>query len=220
MTMKNSNTGNSTLTVNCTKSVLLAILLILPAVTSTVWGQAKKAPELPPGAVAKKPSMAPTLPELKPNQVRVNVGVSTAKPEDIIDIPITLSAANEMKINSVIETFSYTTNVLSLTRTELGLAGEQSKAEVKTEVKDGPSPDLSTMIVTITSPEQIKPGILTYLKFQVATDATKGTISMKVLDTKVTGDAKVDVAQGRDGEVNIFNRDEEIPIVGCFFFNH
>lgn len=193
------------------KGMFLASLFIFFLLPSLSWSQ------------AKKPAGKPPEPPANPNEVRINVGVSTAKPEDIIDIPITLSAPDTAKIAKVVENIGIPKKILSLNKTELGLAGEQSQAEVKTDIKDDSSnPDQSNLEVTIAGKGQLKPGILVYLKFTVAATATKGVISLKVLDSKAIADGggTVETAKGKDGEVNIFNKDEEIPVVGCFFFNH
>lgn len=185
---------------------LLTLFLLVPQL---LWSQGARQ--------GKKPEAAPA----DTSQPRVNVGVSTAKPGDVIDIPITLSAADTVKVNTVVETVSFPKKVLSLTKTELGLAGEQSQAEIKTDTKDGADED-NNLVVTISSKELLKPGILAYLKFKVSEEAKKGTVVLKVLDSKLmaSGGSNVEVAKGKDGEVTIFNKDEEIPVVGCFFFMH
>ncbi len=188
--------------------LLTLSVLFLPALT---WCQATRQ--------GKKPEQQPA----GSSQPRVNVGVSTAKPGDIIDIPITLSAPDTVKVNTVVQTLSFPKKVLSLTKTELGLAGEQSQAEIKTDTKDDSADEnLSGLVVTISSKGLLKPGILAYLKFKVSPDAAKSTVVLKVLDSKLTaeGSGSVEVAKGKDGEVTIFNLNEEIPIVGCFFFSH
>jgi len=190
--------------VSQTRLLILMVGLLLPGI---VWGQGRK----PPAA------------DEKTDQVRVNVGVSTAKPEDIIDIPLTLGVPEGTKVSSVTETVSYPKKVLSLTKVELGLAGEQSKAEVKQNVKDdaGDS-NLTDLEVNISSSEGLKPGIMAYMKFKVDPSATKGSVAIKVVDSKATSDSgqPLQMAKGKDGEVSIFNKDEEIPVVGCFFFSH
>lgn len=187
----------------------LALSVLSPPTLS--WSQGDKR-----GKKAEQPPAGSSQP-------RVNVGVSTAKPGDIIDIPITLSASDTVKVGTVIQTVSFPKKALSLTKAELGLAGEQSQAEIKTDVKDDSADaTLSDLVATISSKGLMKPGILAYLKFKVATDATKGTVVLKVLDSKLMaeGGAPVEVAKGKDGEVTIFNANEEIPVVGCFFFSH
>jgi len=189
-------------------AVAFLLALIVFAVPELSWSQAAKQ--------GKKPE-----PLADNSQPRVNVGVSTAKPGDVIDIPITLSAADTVKVNTIVETVSFPKKVLSLTKTDLGLAGEQSQAEIKTDAKDG-ADENTDLVVTISSKELLKPGILAYLKFKVSPEAKKGTVVLKVLDSKVTANAggNVEFAKGKDGEVTIFNLDEEIPVVGCFFFTH
>jgi len=155
--------------------------------------------------------------------VRLNVGVSTAKPGDVIDIPLTLGVPEGMSVRSVVETISFPKKVLSLAKTELGLSGELSQAEIKTNITDdkGDS-DLSDLEITISSKTPLKPGILAYLKFKVSGDAKKGSVSLKVVSSKATtsGGETVEMAKGKDGEVTLFNANEELPVVGCFFFSH
>jgi len=190
-------------------TLLLSGLLLLPVLG---WGQ----------AAVRRPGGKPPADE-KLDKVRVNVGVSTAKPEDAIDIPLTLGIPEGTKVSSITETVSYPKKVLALTKTELGLAGEQSEAEIKENVKDDASDaSLSDLEVTISAKNGMKPGILAYLKMKVDPNATKSTVAIKIVDSKATSDAgqPLEMAKGKDGEVDIFNKDEEIPIVGCFFFSH
>jgi cohesin domain-containing protein len=186
-------------------------LLFLPTLA---WSQAK------PGNRGKLSSPAAAN---QPQGVRVNVGVSTAKPADTIDIPLTLSMPESMKPTLVSETISFPKKVLSLTKMEMGLAGEQSQAEIKSNVKDDSNdPEASLIDVTVSSKGPLKPGILAYMKFKVSERATKSTVVLKLLDSKVTGEGgqALTAAQGKDGEVTIFNANEEIPVIGCFFFSH
>jgi len=192
-------------------------ILVLP---SMIWAQGKP-PAGKGGAPAK--GAPPAQPALGPDQIRINVGVSTAKPEDIIDIPLTLSVPDITKATSITETVSFPKDTLSLTKAELGLAGEQSQAEIKSDVKDDSSdPSASLAVVTISSKTPLKPGILAYLKFKVSEKAKKGTVVLKIADSKAdsSGGPALTAVKGKDGEVTIFNSDEEIPIVGCFFFSH
>lgn len=185
---------------------LLALIILL--VPQLSWSQAR--------TQGKKPE-----PGTDSSQPRVNVGVSTAKPGEVIDIPITLSAADTVKANTIVETISFPKKVLSLMKAELGLAGEQSQAEIKTDMKDD-ADENTHLVVTISSKELLKPGILAYLKFKVSPEAKKGTVVLNVVDSKLTANSggSVEYAKGKDGEVTIFNVDEEIPVVGCFFFTH
>lgn len=191
-------------------------ILVLPSLS---WAQ-KPAPAKD-GAPAKGAPPAQT--SLGPDQVRINVGVSTAKPTDIIDIPLTLSTPDATKATSITETVSFPKDTLSLEKAELGLAGEQSQAEIKADVKaDSSDPAASQVVVTISSKSPLKPGILAYMKFKVSDKAKKGTVVLKIVDSKAdsSGGPTLTAVKGKDGEVTIFNSDEEIPVVGCFFFSH
>ena len=192
-------------------------ILIIPSLT---WAQGK--PAAGKGAAPAK-GAPPAQAALGPDEVRINVGVSTAKPEDIIDIPLTLSTPDVTKATSITETVSFPKDTLSLNKAELGLAGEQSQAEIKSDVKDDSSdPTASLVVATISSKAPLKPGILAYLKFKVSNKAKKGTVVLKIVDSKAenSGGGTLTAVKGKDGEVTIFNSDEEIPIVGCFFFSH
>ena len=65
-------------------------------------------------------------------------------------------------------------------------------------------------------------GILAYLKFRMAKDVKKGGFALKLSGVKVSSseNTPIEVAKGKDGEVNVFESDEEIPVLGCFFFSH
>lgn len=197
--------------------LLLLNIFVLPSLT---WAQGK-APAGKGAAPAK--GAPPAQSALGPDQVRINVGVSTAKPEDIIDIPLTLSVPDVTKATSITETVSFPKDILSMSKAELGLAGEQSQAEIKADVKDDPSdPTASLVVVSISAKSPLKPGILAYLKFKVSAKAKKGTVVLKIADAKAesSGGPTLTAVKGKDGEVTIFNSDEEIPVVGCFFFSH
>jgi len=186
--------------------LLLSSLLFVP---KPAWSQVRR-PTRP-------------QPEEKLTQPRVNVGVSAAKPDDIIDIPLTLGTPEGVKVGSVIQTINFPKKILEFTKAELGLAGEQSEAEIKSDLKnDSGNPDLSLLVVSISSKAFLKPGILAYLKFKVSDDAKKGQVILKIVDSKISSPSgePLQAAHGKDGEISLFNKDEEIPIVGCFFFTH
>ena len=152
--------------------------------------------------------------------VTVNVGISTAKPGDPIDIPVTLSGSGQAPMSSIVAEISFPKNALHFVRAEAGLAGEASEADVHGVLKDGG--DDSLIEVTIAAKRPIKFGILAYLKFRVSTEAKKGSVQLKMRSSKAaTPDGQpVQLAKGKDGEVTVFNLDETIPQMGCFFFTH
>ena len=150
----------------------------------------------------------PTWTWSQAQQARVNVGVATTLAGDTVDIPLILAAPETLQIGSVVQTISFPKKLLSLTRTELGLAGEQSQAAIKTKTTDDSgNSDLSRVEVTISFPGPMKPGVLAYLKFKVSTEARKGTIPLKVVDSKATtaSGGPLPMAKGKDGEVGVFN---------------
>jgi hypothetical protein len=61
-----------------------------------------------------------------------------------------------------------------------------------------------------------------YIKFKVAKDAQKGELKLDLLDSsaKAADGKPVELAKGDSGSVTMFAIDEEIPVVGCFFFTH
>ena len=155
-------------------------------------------------------------------QARVSLGAIPLLAGDTADIPLILSAPETIKIASVVETISLPKKLVSFTKAVLGLAGEQSQAEINTKTTDGGSPDLSTLEVTITSKGPMKAGVLAYLKFKVSPDARKGTITLKLLESKGTTESggPVQITNGKDGAIGVFDTTEEMPIIGCFFFSH
>jgi len=156
-------------------------------------------------------------------EVRVNVGVLSAKPGEPIDIPLTLSGGEEPQLNAVVVEISFPKDMLSFVRTELGLSGELSKASVQaTEKLDPEDSKVSLLEVTISGENPIRPGLLAYLKFRVSTSAAKGTFTLELRNsnaTTVEGEP-LQMTKGTDGQVELFGIDEEIPIVGCFIFSH
>ena len=160
----------------------------------------------------------------KPSQPAVvNLGFAATLAGDTVDIPISLSAPETVKVFSVAKTISFPKKLLSLTKAELGLAGEQSHAEIKTSIaEDAGNSELSLLRLAISSKQPMKPGILADLKFKVSTAARKGTIALKVVDSKATtlGGAPLQMARGKDGVIGVFDTIEEMPVIGCFFFTH
>ena len=156
-------------------------------------------------------------------EVKLNVGLSTAKPGEPIDIPLTLSKGDEPQLNEVVGEVSYPKDALSFVDVELGLSGELSDASVQATEKENPDDsEVSLLEVTISGEKPIRPGILAYMKFRVSEGAAKGTLTLELKSSKgttVEGDP-VQMAEGRDGQVELFGADEEIPMVGCFFFTH
>jgi len=153
----------------------------------------------------------------------LNVGLSTAKPGDPVDIPLTLSGAETPRLGSITVEISFPKATLRFVRASAGLSGEMAEANVQGTVRDAPDVSgLSLLTVTITAKQPIKLGILAYLQFRVATDAPKGTVQLR--DQSLQGGSlerePQTLAKGRDGRVEIFERNEQIPLIGCFFFTH
>ena len=178
--------------------VLLALLLLVP-----VSGRA-------------------AAPQAEP--AKVNVGFSNTKPGEPLDLPLTLSALDPLPVGKLVAGITFPKNALSFDAAELALAGEQSEAQIATAVKEVPGESsLSLLEFTMTTKGTLRPGILAYIKFRVSTEAKKGSLSLKWNDLKATspdGQPVSQVAKGKDGTVVVFNLDEDIPVVGCFFFTH
>ena len=156
-------------------------------------------------------------------EVKLNVGLSTAKPGEPIDIPLTLSKGDEPQVNRVVGEIGFPKDTFSFVDVELGLSGELSDAKVQASEKEDPDDSkVSLLVVTISGEKPIRPGILAYIKFRVSTNAAKGTIVLELKNSKATTmeGEPVQMAEGRDGQVELFGLDEEIPVVGCFFFTH
>ncbi|HWP84327.1 MAG TPA: cohesin domain-containing protein [Terriglobia bacterium] len=155
--------------------------------------------------------------------LRVNVGIAAAKPGDPIDIPLTLSGGESGQIGSVVVHVGVPKKLLTYTEVERGLAVELADGEVTVATADDKS-DSSQMVVDFSAKGKscIKPGILGYLKFNVSTEAQKGDIALKLLGTEATAceGGPLQMAKGDDGQLTVFALDEEIPVIGCFFFSH
>ena len=155
--------------------------------------------------------------------MKLNVGLSTAKPGEPIDIPLTLSKGDEPQVNRVVGEIGFPKDTLSFVDVELGLSGELSDVNVQAVEKEDPDDSkVSLLEVTISGEKPIRPGILAYIKFRVSTNAAKGTIVLELKNAKATTmeGKPVQMAEGRDGQVELFGLEEEIPVVGCFFFTH
>jgi hypothetical protein len=166
-----------------------------------------------------------TLPAKAQNDagVQINVGIAAAKPGDPIDIPLTLSGNENATVGSVLMHVEFPKKLLTYTDSERGLAVELADGEIKVAASDDKNDSTQTVLeISATAKSPIKPGIMGYLKFNVSTDAQKGVIVLKVMDTKATAadGGKMELAKGDDGQLTIFALDETIPVVGCFFFTH
>ncbi len=154
---------------------------------------------------------------------RINMGFASAKPTDLIDIPVTFSGSEGVQANSLLLHVSFPKDTLTYESVERALAAELADAEVKTTVADDKSDKtLGVVEVNVVGKTAIKPGIVAYVKFRVAKDAKKGEIKLGMLDSSAKGadGSPVELAKGDDGNVTLFNMDEEIPVIGCFFFTH
>lgn len=166
---------------------------------------------------------AGTLAAQETSGLRVNVGIAAAKPGEPIDIPLTLSGGEGGQVGSVMVHIGIPKKILSYTDLERGLAVELADGEVNVTSADDPAdPSQTVLEFSAKGKSCIKPGILGYLKFDVSTDAKKGVVDLKLLDSKGTtcDGAALQLAKGDNGQLTIFALDEQIPVVGCFFFTH
>jgi len=155
--------------------------------------------------------------------VRVNVGIAAAKPGDPIDIPLTLSGGENGQVGSVVVHIGVPMEILKYTGLERGLAVELADGEVEvTAANDKANASQTLLAFSAKGKSCIRPGILGYVKFDVSTSAQKGDVILKLIGTEATTceGAATQLAQGDDGQLTIFALDEQIPVVGCFFFTH
>lgn len=153
----------------------------------------------------------------------LNIGQSTAKPGDPVDIPLTISGKEQPQMGTITVELTFPKDALRYVRGSAGLSGEMAGAAVDGTTGDAPDASgMSLLTVKITAKQPIKPGILAYVHFRVSTDAKKGVVPLKAqsVEAKTLGGQSQQLAKGRDGRVEVFARDETIPLVGCFFFTH
>ena len=156
-------------------------------------------------------------------QPTLNIGMSTAKPGDPVDIPVTISGAEQPQMGFIQLELTFPKETLHYVRGSAGLSGEMAGAAVEGKLRDAPDvPGLSILSVSIAAKQPIKPGILAYIHFRVSTDAQKGMAALKArsVEAKTLNGESQPLAKGRDGQVEVFARDETIPLIGCFFFTH
>jgi hypothetical protein len=156
-------------------------------------------------------------------QPTLNIGISTAKSGDPVDIPLTISGAEQAQMGSIQLELTFPKETLHYVRGSVGLSGEMAGAAVEGTIRDAPDiSGLSFLTVSITAKQPIKPGILAYIHFRVSTEAPKGMVPLKgrSVEAKTLSGESQPLAKGRDGQVEVFARDETIPLIGCFFFTH
>lgn len=153
----------------------------------------------------------------------LNIGISTAKPGDPVDIPLTLSGAEQPRMGSITVEITFPKTALTFVRASAGLAGEMAEATIQGTLRDAPEvTGLGLLTVSISATKPLKPGILGYLHFRVSTEAGKGMVQLKdrAAQAATLDGGPQSLAKGRDGRVEVFERDETIPLIGCFFFTH
>ena len=153
----------------------------------------------------------------------LNVGISTAKPGDPVDIPLTISGKEQPQMGSITLELTFPKAALHYVRASAGLSGEMAEATVEGTARDAPDVSgLSFLTVSIKAKQPIKPGILAYIHFRVSTDAPKGMVPLRArtVQAATSNGEPQPLAKGRDGQVEVFDRDETIPLIGCFFFTH
>jgi len=175
------------------------------------------------GGILAVAAFTPAPAQAQEGDVRINVGIAAAKPGDPIDIPLTLSGGENTQAGSILVHVGVPKKLLTYTDMERGLAVELADGELKVTTADDTVDSSQTVLeFSATGKSCIKPGILGYLKFNVSTDAQKGVIVLKLIDSKATAcpNGNLQLAKGDDGQLTIFALDEQIPVVGCFFFTH
>ena len=126
-------------------------------------------------------------------------------------------------MGSITLELTFPKDALHFVRGSAGLSGEMAEATVEGTLHDAPDVSgLSFLTVSINAKKPIKPGILAYIHFRVSTDAQKGMVQLKArsVEAQTLNGEPQPLATGRDGQIEVFGRDETIPLIGCFFFTH
>ena len=153
----------------------------------------------------------------------LNVGISTAKPGDPVDIPLTISGAEQPQMGSITLELTFPKDALRYVRASAGLSGEMAGAAVEGTARDAPEASgLSFLTVSINAQQAIKPGILAYIHFRVSTDAQKGMVALRArtVEAATLNGEPQPLAKAATGQVEVFDINETIPMIGCFFFTH
>lgn len=143
--------------------------------------------------------------------VTLNVGNSTGRPGDVVDIPLVLSAPEIARVGSLVGEISFPKMVLSLMKAKQGLSAELSEAKVEARVRDDTGDTgLSILEFSILAKEPLRPGIAVYLVLKVSENAAKGKATLALRDLKATTEKgePLQVAKGESGGVEILDKDE------------
>src|SRR5581483_155881 len=70
------------------------------------------------------------------DDIKVNIGIASAKPGDPIDVPVTLSAGENAQIGGLVSHITFPKAILTYTDVEKGLAADLADAETKGSVSD------------------------------------------------------------------------------------
>ena len=157
------------------------------------------------------------------NSVQLNVGVAAARPGEPIDIPVTLSGSVGAQINDAVVHVSFPNAYLNYTGSQRGLAVELADGDVQITASPNKADSSQTVLeISVSSKTCVKAGILAYFSFQASANTPKGEIPLKLVDYKATScsGSPMELAKGDDGLITMFASDEEIPVLGCFFFTH
>jgi hypothetical protein len=197
--------------------LLVGVLAATPALAQPALAQENAGM----GEMTEPPANnSPGSPSAEDNSVQLNVGVAAARPGEPIDIPVTLSGPEGSQLMSAVVHVSFPNKYLNYTGSQKGLAVELADGDV--QIADKASGPDTMLEISVTSKTCVKAGILAYFSFQAAADTPKGEIPLKLVDYKATScqGGPLELAKGDDGLITMFASEEEIPMLGCFFFTH
>ncbi len=198
--------------------VLVALLLLVCALTAQPAVAQEDAGMPPPPTKA-----SPSSQSAEDNSVQLNVGVAAARPGEPIDIPVTLSGPEGTQLTSALVHVSFPNKFLNYTGSQKGLAVELADGDVQIATSPDKADSSQTVVeISVSSKSCVKAGILAYFSFQAAANTPKGDIPLKLVDYKATScqGSPMQLARGDDGLITMFASEEEIPVLGCFFFTH
>ena len=213
-----STTSLSYITRRFATGTLLALLLLVGALAAT---PAVAQEDAGMGEMITPPANTPPGSQSEEdNSVQLNVGVAAARPGEPIDIPVTLSGPEGTQLMSAVVHVSFPNKYLNYTGSQKGLAVELADGDV--QITDKANGADTMLEISVTSKTCVKAGILAYFSFQATADTPKGEIPLKLVDYRATScqGNPLQLAQGDDGLITMFASDEEIPVLGCFFFTH
>ena len=153
--------------------------------------------------------------------VDLDLSSGTSVPGGQAYLPMTLSVAEGLKVKEVGCEIKFPKSLLTFVEAKRGLAGVESDAQIRTEVReDSDNSELSILVVGASAKQELVEGVLVNLLFQVSDTAKEGSViklenfTMKAMT--VDG-GEIRPIKGQGGEVEIL---DDLPVFGCFFYMH